>query len=94
MQIIRQQLDDIDHQLLTLLRERQGLVEQIGAIKQQTQAPVVQPERAAQVFEARRAWADAMGLNPDFVEALWHVIHTESCRVQQAVIDRLNEQAG
>lgn len=92
MQHIREQLDAVDHQLLALLKERQALVEQIGVIKHATQAPVVQPARAQQVFEARRAWAEAMGLDADFVEALWHVIHTESCRVQQLVMDRLKEE--
>ncbi|MFM7204038.1 MAG: chorismate mutase [Myxococcota bacterium] len=88
---LRQAVDDVDRQLLTLLAHRQVLVRQVGLLKQLTGAPVHVPSRAQEVFERRKEWGAAQGLSPSFIEALWHMVHTESCRVQQEVIDRLNQ---
>lgn len=90
MQAVRAQVDLIDHQLLTLLLARQALVQDIGTYKHHIGAAIHQPDRANVVFSERRQWATELGLNPDFVEALWHVIHAESCRIQQQVFDELN----
>lgn len=87
---LRQAVDEVDRQLLTLLAHRQALVRQVGLLKQRSGAPVHVPARAQEVFERRKEWGAAQGLSPSFIEALWHMVHTESCRIQQEVIDRIN----
>lgn len=46
---LRNQIDAIDSQLLKLLNERAGLAQRIGHLKAQADAPVMRPEREAQV---------------------------------------------
>ncbi len=46
---LRQQIDAIDSQMLRLLNERAELAQRIGHLKAQADAPVMRPEREAQV---------------------------------------------
>jgi chorismate mutase len=34
------------------------------------------------VFESRPEWAETMDINPDFVSAIFKLIHDESIRIQ------------
>jgi chorismate mutase-like protein len=85
LKALRSRIDAIDHQLLDLLRERQEAVRAIGRIKAERGDPIVQPERERQMYDARRAAGARLELDPDYVEALWRLIHDESCR-QQALL--------
>lgn len=47
---LREAIDAVDTQLVALLNERARLAHQVGAIKQETGAPVFRPEREAEVI--------------------------------------------
>ena len=47
----RNQIDEVDRRLVTLLNERARIVEQLGRIKEQFQMPIYEPKREDQVFE-------------------------------------------
>jgi len=47
---LRDQIDAIDAQLISLLNQRAGVAQQVGHIKAETNAPVFRPEREAQVL--------------------------------------------
>ncbi|MEY3571952.1 MAG: prephenate dehydratase, partial [Pseudomonadota bacterium] len=47
---LREQIDALDAQLLTLLNERAKVAQQVGHVKAETNAPVFRPEREAQVL--------------------------------------------
>ena len=47
---LREQIDALDAQLLTLLNERAKIAQQVGHVKAETNAPVFRPEREAQVL--------------------------------------------
>lgn len=48
---LRQQIDALDRQLLTLLNQRAHLAEQVGDIKRAEGSPFFRPDRVAQVLE-------------------------------------------
>lgn len=50
LQSLRQQIDEVDAQLLTLLNARARLAQQVGEVKKESAAPVYRPEREAQVL--------------------------------------------
>lgn len=50
LQPLREQIDAIDAQLLTLLNQRARVAQQVGHVKAETNAPVFRPEREAQVL--------------------------------------------
>ncbi len=47
---LRQQIDSIDQQLLSLLNQRAKVAEQVGAVKRQEGTPFFRPDRVAQVI--------------------------------------------
>ena len=47
---LREQIDDIDAQILALLAQRGQVAQQVGHVKAETNAPVFRPEREAQVL--------------------------------------------
>ena len=49
---LREQIDALDAQLLTLLNERAKIAQQVGHVKAETNAPVFRPEREAQIGRA------------------------------------------
>jgi len=61
---------------------RLELVKQIGDYKRENNLPVFQLDRWQKVFESRPEWAETMDINPDFVSAIFKLIHDESIRIQ------------
>ncbi|MGA1732786.1 MAG: chorismate mutase, partial [Burkholderiaceae bacterium] len=47
---LRQAIDHVDQQLLTLLNERAGLAQEVGHLKQAEGSAVFRPEREAEVI--------------------------------------------
>lgn len=81
---LRRQIDEIDHELLSLLARRMEMSRQISFIKRDLQMPVYQSGRWADVVADRMEQAAALGLDADFTRALLEKIHGESIRVQLA----------
>lgn len=81
---LRQQIDEIDHELLSLLARRMEMSRQISFIKRDLQMPAYQAARWSDVVADRMEQAAALGLDADFTRALLEKIHGESIRVQLA----------
>lgn len=79
---LRDEIDSIDDQLMTLLQQRMATARQIGVIKREYQLPVVQPSRYNDLIERYIKEAQAKGLSAEFVQRLWSLIHEESVRQQ------------
>lgn len=69
----RHQIDAIDQDILLLLNKRASLAQAIGHVKAQTDAPVMRPEREAQVLDALNA-ANQGPLNTRHVNVLFKEI--------------------
>ena len=79
---LRRRIDAADHDLLDALAARMRTVAEIGAHKKSHGVTIHQPERWAEIFASRTAWASALGLPPAFVQELYELIHLESIRTQ------------
>ena len=79
---LRQQIDDIDHELFRLLAERMELSQQIAAVKRESQMTVYQADRWNAVMDDRLQLASQLNLDADFVRELLETIHRESVRIQ------------
>ncbi|MGT2637471.1 chorismate mutase [Streptococcus ratti] len=74
IQRLRSQIDQLDHQLLVLLAQRQQIVEQIGRLKPAgSHAAVTAPERVKQVLLSRQQPKE-LGLSPDVALAVWQAM--------------------
>jgi len=48
---LREQIDKIDNEILTLLNKRMEIVKQVGELKNNTNAPIYRPEREKEIIE-------------------------------------------
>ena len=79
---LRDKIDDVDREMLALLRSRMGLARQIACVKREQGMPVYQPQRWDAVMSDRLRQAESLGLDKAFVRELLEKIHAESVRVQ------------
>ena len=81
---VREHIDELDRELVDLLRRRRELSARAAAAKRELGAPVLDPTREADLMQERAQWAEAAGLEPEDVQALFRGILGMSRRVQGA----------
>lgn len=75
---LRQQIDDIDSELVRLLGQRLQVTAQVGEIKSQLGDPLYVPHRESALISARREQATQLGVNPDLAEDVLRRVMRES----------------
>jgi chorismate mutase len=85
---LRQKIDAADHDILEMLARRMALVEKIGNYKKENNVTILQMDRWNEIFRTRPEWAAKMGINAQFVEELYKLIHLESIRKQTEIMER------
>lgn len=65
---LREQIDEVDGQIMELLERRLRLVAEVGEVKGRHGLPIYAPERERAMISAKRALAEERGLSPDLVE--------------------------
>ena len=86
--LLRQQIDDCDHELLAVLARRMNVSQQIGNYKRQQGLQIVQPKRYTEILDKRGAQGSLLGIAPECVKNIFEHIHEESVRQQMEVINR------
>lgn len=79
---LRQEIDQLDIQLVELLAKRQAVTAQVGAYKKEVGKPIYDPEREADLIAKRRALAASLQVAPDLIEDLLRRIMRESYQSQ------------
>ena len=80
--LLRQQIDDCDHEMLAVLARRMSVSREIGRFKKAHNLRVVQPTRYQDMMKARLDEGDSLGLDADFTQHVMQAIHEESVRQQ------------
>lgn len=65
---LRDQIDAVDKQMLSLLAQRLALVEQVGEVKSEHGLPIYAPDREAAMLASRRHEAEKIGVPPQLIE--------------------------
>ncbi|HAC57195.1 chorismate mutase [Parvibaculum sp.] len=92
MQEVREEIDRIDRDLVKLLAERQGYIEQAGVIKGERSA-VRDEARIEDVVQKVLAQADKAGLARSIAEPLWRLLIEKSIEHEFTVFDEKNPKA-
>jgi chorismate mutase / prephenate dehydrogenase len=79
---LRDEIDDIDRQMVSLLAKRQTVVEKVVGLKNAHNIPVYHPAREENLISKRRNQSRDIGLNPDFVEEIFRSVIRQS-RIKQ-----------
>lgn len=88
LSLLRQQIDDCDHELLAVLTRRMSVAREIGRFKKENNLRVVQPQRYQDMIDARLDEASHLGLNQDFTQRVMQAIHEESVRQQLSLFEK------
>ena len=75
---LRDQIDEVDKALLSLLAKRLELVAEVGEVKSQYGLPIYVPERESAMLASRRKEAAALGVPPDLIEDVLRRVMRES----------------
>lgn len=86
--LLRQQIDQIDNELLEALAKRMRVSREIGQYKKEHNMPVVQTTRYDDILNSRAKAAEDMGMSGDFMKVVYQAIHEESVRQQIEVLNR------
>ncbi|MFA7116121.1 MAG: bifunctional 3-deoxy-7-phosphoheptulonate synthase/chorismate mutase type II [Bacteroidales bacterium] len=79
----RDEIDDIDMRIFSLLSRRMDITKEIGKLKKLNNIPVFQSKRYSQIMKDASKKANELELNPDFIAKLMRLIHAESVREQK-----------
>ncbi|MDR2087546.1 MAG: bifunctional 3-deoxy-7-phosphoheptulonate synthase/chorismate mutase type II [Dysgonamonadaceae bacterium] len=85
---LRQQIDELDNELLAILAKRMRVSKEIGQYKKEHNMPVLQAVRYDEIMEKRVSEAEKMGMGADFMKIVLEAIHEESIRQQIEVFNQ------
>lgn len=85
---LRQQIDELDDELIQLLGRRMKLADQIGEYKKRNNIAILQTSRWNEILERTLAKSKVHNLSDDFMAVVLRAIHQESIDHQEAVMNR------
>ncbi|MFC2101846.1 chorismate mutase [Bacteroidota bacterium] len=85
---LRSEIDKIDQQLLDIIAQRMGIVDQIGNYKKENKITILQLKRWNQIFRERVENGEELGLTQEFIMKLLEVVHEESIQRQIDVMNK------
>lgn len=86
--LLRQQIDQIDNEILESLNKRMRVSREIGQYKKEHRMPVVQTGRYDDIMKSRVKLATEMGMSAEFMRTVLSAIHGESVRQQIEILNQ------
>ncbi len=87
LNLLRQQIDQLDNDLIEILNKRMRVCREIGQYKKEHRMQIVQIGRYDDILKSRIKLAEEMGMNGDFMKTVLQAIHEESVRQQIEVLN-------
>ena len=85
---LRNQIDELDNDLMNLLAKRMRVCREIGLYKKEHNMTVLQPTRYNEILDKRGAQGALCGMDGDFVKHVFEAVHEESVRQQMEIINK------
>lgn len=85
--LLRKDIDKLDDLIIQKIGERMQVVEKIGEFKRDNSVTILQVSRWDEIVEKRTAIASALKLDKDFTVKLLELIHNESIRKQNEIMN-------
>jgi chorismate mutase len=79
----RKQIDDLDMELLYLIKKRMRIVKKVGLYKKTKKLPVLDKKRWKKVLETRLLKARKSNLNLSFTKKLFELIHNQALKIEK-----------
>lgn len=87
---LRNMIDEIDDELINVIKKRTQVIEQIGQYKKEHNITIFQLERWQEILRTRAQWAEKLGISRLHVERLCQLLHDESIKIQNDVMNKLD----
>ncbi|MDB5203821.1 MAG: 3-deoxy-7-phosphoheptulonate synthase [Ferruginibacter sp.] len=84
---LREQINHIDDELLTLIGQRMKLADQIGEYKRNNNITILQTNRWNEILDRASAKGERLGLGKEFIGRYLDAIHLESIRHQNKIMN-------
>lgn len=84
---LRQIIDEVDDELINVLKKRVQTIEEIGRYKKEQGITIFQLARWQEILRTRGQWADRLGLSRQHVEKICQLLHEESIRIQNGLMN-------
>ena len=85
---LRNQIDDLDNQLMELLAKRMRVCREIGQYKKEHNMTVLQPSRYNEILDKRGAQGSLCGMDAEFIKNVFEEVHEESVRQQMEILNQ------
>lgn len=83
----RQQIDELDEEIIHLIAQRMQLVREIGYVKKDRNIAIFQPERWRALADACRTRAEKNELSREFITLFLEAIHQEGIEQQEQIMN-------
>jgi len=84
---LRQQINNLDDEMLQILAQRMKIADQIGQYKKDNNITILQPGRWQEIIEKTATRGDKLGLSKDFLNKYLDAVHLESINHQKNIMD-------
>lgn len=84
---LREEIDKLDDRIIKVLGDRMKVVEEIGNYKRDNNVTILQVNRWDEIIQKRTNLARALRLDEDFTVKLLELIHNESIRKQNEIMN-------
>lgn len=88
----RGRIDQLDRAFMRALGARFAAVKKIGAIKIAQGLPLLQKTRWAEVMSLRLKTAKKVGMDSEFTQTLFKLIHKEALRIQRELANKTKKR--
>ncbi|WP_028298891.1 chorismate mutase [Olivibacter sitiensis] len=84
---LRKKIDVLDNQIIKQISDRMKIAEEIGEYKKSNSVTILQVSRWDEIVQQRVKLATALSLDEDFTKKLLELIHNESIRRQNEIMN-------
>jgi chorismate mutase len=84
----RKMIDEVDDELINVLKKRMTIIEQIGEYKKEHDLTIFQLERWQEILRSRIQWAEKLGIPRAHTEKICQLLHEESIRIQTELMNK------
>ncbi len=84
---LRQQINQLDDELMQILGQRMRIAEQIGLYKKENNITILQTSRWNEIIERAMQQGDKIGLSKEFITKYFDAVHMESINHQKKIMD-------
>ncbi len=89
---LRTEIDKIDAELINILSRRMGLIDEIGRYKRDHNITILQLKRWSTLVQDRLKTGLDSGLEKEFLQKLFEIVHNESIQRQSLIYSRKSEE--